>query len=149
MHSGNRFVPARKGVEALLTKAKACLVRAEYSQAEILAEQALNDWRAAAAPREEEGDLIATLGKALVAQRKYPRAYDLYMEALNYLNGASYDEIYASFLYLNERMGTFKEPESAAQPQSGQTAGGGDAGKMDSEQAPGYPAGYYDDFEKK
>jgi len=136
MHSGNRFVPARKAVEALLTKAKACLVRGDFSQAEKLAAQALNDWRAAAAPREEEGDLIATLGKSLVAQHKYPQAYDLYMEALNYLTGASYDEIYASFLYLNDRMGTFKEPETNK------------AGSAD-ENAPGFPSGYYDDFDKK
>jgi len=143
MHSGNRFVPARKAAEAILARAQTCLSRGDFAQAETLAQQALNDWRAAAAPREEEGDLVMILGKSLLAQHKYPQAYDLYMQALNYLTGPSYDEVYASFLYLNERMGTFKEPDKNA----------GSPSPENEKQAPTIPAeipsGYYDDFEKK
>jgi len=130
-----------------LARAQSCLSRGDFAQAEILAQQALNDWRAAAAPREEEGDLVMTLGKSLLAQHKYPQVYDLYMQALNYLTGPSYDEVYASFLYLNERMGTFKEPDKNA----GKTATENDnqGPTIPADSPADIPAGYYDDFEKK
>ncbi|MBS1997236.1 MAG: hypothetical protein JSS86_13040 [Cyanobacteria bacterium SZAS LIN-2] len=136
MHSGHRFVPARKAIEALLLRAQGLLARGDYAAAEALAAQALNDWRAAAAPREEEGELVSTLGKCLMAQRKYSQAYDLYMPALSYLTGAGYDEVYANFVYLNERMGTFHDSKPSPRDE------------VQSEE-PNYPAGYYDDFEKK
>lgn len=138
MHSDHRFVPIRKATAAALQKAQNCLSFGRYEEAEALAAQALKDWRAAGAPREEESDLIAVLGKSLVAQRKYAEAYDLYMPALNYLTGSGYDEVYASFLYLNERMGTFSEPAERSS-----TASQADDGP------PSYPSGYYDDFDKK
>ena len=107
MYAGNRFAPLKRSTETLLLRVQQTIGRGDYAAAEKLAREALEAWRKAGAPREEEGKLIATLGKCLEAQRKYEEAYELYMQALNYLVGDAYNEIYTSFLYLNERMGTF------------------------------------------
>ncbi len=87
------------------------MAQGDYAAAEKIFEQALSNWRRETGPKDEEGPLILLLGKAMVAQRKYEPAYDLYMQALNYLTGTAYDDVYSSFLYLNERMGTFTKKE--------------------------------------
>jgi tetratricopeptide (TPR) repeat protein len=143
MYAGNRFAPIKRATEALLGRVQQFIVRGDYPSAEKLAREALNNWRAAGAPREEEGRLITTLGKCLEAQRKYEEAYELYMQALNYLTGATYDEVYTSFLYLNERMGTFKDKSKP-----GQADGDGHQSSDNSDNKPGYPRGYFDDFGK-
>lgn len=83
------------------------ILRGDYAGAEKTIKGALDSWRAASAPRNEEAKIVLTLGKCYEAQRKYEDAYELYMESLNHLTGTAYDDVYSSFLYLNERMGTF------------------------------------------
>ena len=107
MHAGHRFAPLKRATEALLARVQQSILRGDYATAEKLAQEALQAWRVGGGPREEEGKMVSVLGKCLEAQRKYEEAYELYMQALNYLVGDSYNEIYTSFLYLNERMGTF------------------------------------------
>jgi len=82
-----------------------------YVYAEQFFERALKEWRGGGGAKADEGELITQLGKAYEAQRKYEPAYELYMQALNYLTGAAYDEVYSNFLYLNEKMGSFSKKE--------------------------------------
>jgi len=111
-----RFAALKRTVAATSASGNQAIARGDYQTAEHFFDKALQQWRQGGGIKEEEGELILQLGKCYVAQRKYEPAYDLYMQALNYLTGTSYDEVYASFLYLNERMGTFtkKEPPFAA-----------------------------------
>jgi tetratricopeptide (TPR) repeat protein len=139
MHSGNKFAPIKRSTDALLVRVQQFIGRSEYANAEKLAREALDNWRVAGAPREDEGILITTLGKCLEAQRKYEEAYELYMQALNYLTGPAYDEVYTNFLYLNERMGTFGDKS-----RGGPKPPNAPAKQDDSE--PRYPKGYFDDF---
>jgi Tfp pilus assembly protein PilF len=76
-----------------------------------LCKQALDEWRRAGAPRADEGPLVSLYGKCLEAQHKYEAAYEVYTQALDPLTGDSYNDLYTSFLYLNERMGTFTKKE--------------------------------------
>lgn len=82
-----------------------------YAYAEQFFERALKEWRTGGGSKAEEGSLVTQLGKAYEVQRKFEPAYDLYMQALNNLTGQDYDEVYAAFLYLNERMGAFTKKE--------------------------------------
>jgi tetratricopeptide (TPR) repeat protein len=86
--------------------------RGDYASAEEKFKGALNAWRNGSGSRQEEARFVDVLGKCYVAQRKYEDAYALYSEALGYLTGTAYDEIYTSFLYLNERMGTFTKKDT-------------------------------------
>lgn len=83
------------------------ILRGDYVGAERVFKSILDTWRAASAPRNEEAKLVLALGKCYEAQRKYEDAYELYMQSLNNLTGTAYDDVYSTFLYLNERMGTF------------------------------------------
>src|SRR5690242_5429080 len=116
MHSGNKFASIKKANDSLLARAEQCLARGEFEKAEQQAREALQNWRSAGAPRQEEAVLIATLGKSLEGSRKYEAAYDLYMEALGFLTGEAYDQVYRRFLYLNERLGTFGGKSPAGTP---------------------------------
>jgi tetratricopeptide (TPR) repeat protein len=107
MPPNDRFTSLRKNLSVSLARAQQMIQRGDYAGAEVLYKEALNQWRSASAPKSEEDQFIISLGKCYEAQRKYEDAYALYMEALNHLTGASYDNVYQSFLYLNERMGTF------------------------------------------
>jgi tetratricopeptide (TPR) repeat protein len=107
MQRNDRFSSLRHTNEALLAQGKKLILKSDYAGAESVFKQALDNWRANSAPKNEEGRLIIALGKSYEAQRKYELAYELYMESLNHLTGQTYDEVYSSFLYLNERMGTF------------------------------------------
>jgi tetratricopeptide (TPR) repeat protein len=138
MQSSNKFASIKRATEALLAQVQQCIVRGDYQNAEKLAGQALQNWRAAAAPKDEEGNLVTTLGKCLEAQRKYEEAYDLYMQSLNSLTGPAYDEVYSNFLYLNERLGTFGDKSKSGQAPP-------NVSKNDND-GPSYPKGYYDDF---
>jgi tetratricopeptide (TPR) repeat protein len=140
MYAGNRFAPIKRATAALLARVQQSIVRGDYVGAEKMAKEALANWRAAGAPKEEEGALITTLGKCLEAQRKFEEAYELYMQALNYLIGDAYDEVYQNFLYLNERMGTFTDKSKLG----GNNSGDQPANQADGE--PGYTKGYFDDF---
>jgi tetratricopeptide (TPR) repeat protein len=151
MHAGNRFGPIRRATEALLARVQQFIVRGDYASAEKSAREALNNWRTAGAPKEEEGTLITTLGKCLEAQRKYEEAYELYMTALNCLIGAAYDEVYTNFLYLNERLGTFTDKRKPGHLGADQGASQGGVNAQDQsanqgDNEPGYPKGYFDDF---
>jgi len=79
----------------------------DYTGAQAILEQALQSWRSNSAPREEEATLVTALGKCYEAQHKYEQAYELYMESLKHLKGDAYNDVYSSFVYLNERMGAF------------------------------------------
>lgn len=107
MHSQDRFSSLRRTTETDLDKGRKMILRSDYVGAERLFKTTLDNWRAASAPRNEEGKIVLALGKCFEAQRKYEDAYELYMESLNHLTGTAYDDVYSSFLYLNERMGTF------------------------------------------
>lgn len=115
MSQNNRFAALRNNNTAALARAQQMIQRGEYAGAEIVYKAALDQWRSLSAPRSEEGPLISALGKCYEAQHKYEQAYELYLEALNHLTGVSYDDVYSSFLYLNERMGTFtkKTPDES------------------------------------
>ncbi len=101
----------KRSTEQSIIKAQQLIARGEYSAAENIFKTALQNWRNNAAPKQEEGPLILGLGKCYEAQRKYEDAYELYMESLNNLTGKAYDDVYTSFLYLNERMGTFTKKD--------------------------------------
>lgn len=147
MHAGNKFASIKRATDGLLAHVHQCIVRGDYSAAEKLAQEALNNWRTAGAPREEEGTLISTLGKCLEAQRKYEQAYELYMQALNYLTGETYREVYTNFLYLNERMGTFVDPSKLKPKELDNDSNtGSNNGSSQESNEPHYPPGYYDDF---
>ena len=108
---GDRFGALRRSTDALLQKGQQLVSRGDYAGAAEKFKGALNAWRNGSGPRQEEARIIDFLGKCYVAQRRYEDAYALYSEALGFLTGSAYDEIYTSFLYLNERMGTFtKKP---------------------------------------
>jgi tetratricopeptide (TPR) repeat protein len=107
MPPNDRFTALRKNISLPLSRAQQMILRGDYAGAEAVYKDALKQWRSAAAPKAEEDQFIISLGKCYEAQRKYEDAYALYMEALNHLTGTSYDNVYTSFLYLNERMGTF------------------------------------------
>jgi tetratricopeptide (TPR) repeat protein len=139
MHSSNKFAPLRRATDAILARVQQCIVRGDYANAEKLAAEALQNWRAAAAPKDEEANLVTTLGKCLEAQRKYEEAYELYMQALPGLTGTAYDEVYSNFLYLNQRLGTFGDTSKSGQAPPAPGAG-------DENDGPSYPKGYYDDF---
>jgi hypothetical protein len=141
MHGGHKFAPIKRATEVLLARVQQCIADGDYQKAEKLAAEALNNWRAAGAPRQDEGALITTLGKCLEGQRKYEEAYDLYIQSLNNLTGQAYDEVYSSFLYLNERMGTFADKNRTAKTQAESAAD-------PDQKEPHYPQGYYDDFNK-
>ncbi len=111
-----RFAALKRAIAATSASGNQSIARGDYASAEKLFNKALQDWRSGGGAKGEEGDLILQLGKCYVAQRKYEQAYELYMQALNYLTGAPYDEVYASFLYLNERMGTFTKKEPPLSP---------------------------------
>jgi tetratricopeptide (TPR) repeat protein len=142
MHAGNRFTPIKRATDERLARVQQFIVKGDYQNAEKLSREALTNWRAAGAPKQDEGALITTLGKCLEAQRKYEEAYELYMDALNYLTGAAYDEVYTNFLYLNERLGTFKDKAKQGQKEP-DPANDQDSGE------PHYPKGYFDDFDKR
>jgi lipopolysaccharide biosynthesis regulator YciM len=108
MQIPNRLGHVRRAIEAALKSARQCMQSGDYVKGETVCKQALNDWRGASGPRSEESNIVTTLGKCYEAQRKYEQAYELYMEALPHLTGSSYDDVYTSLLYLNERMGTFQ-----------------------------------------
>jgi tetratricopeptide (TPR) repeat protein len=111
MNLRDRFSALRKSNDSLFAQGQQLVLRGDYPNAESKFKAALDGWRAAAGPREEESKLVTALGKCLEAQRKYEDAYELYMQALNNLTGSAYDEVYTSFLYLNERMGTFSKKD--------------------------------------
>jgi tetratricopeptide (TPR) repeat protein len=101
----------KRNRDTSLDQARQQIARGRHEDAERLLKAALEEWRRQGAPKDEEGSLISQLGKALEGQRKYEEAYELYMQALNYLTGPSYDELYSQFLYLNQRMGTFDQKQ--------------------------------------
>lgn len=107
MHSQDRFSSLRRSTETELDRGQKLILRGDYIGAEKIFKTALENWRAASAPRNEEAKTVLALGKCLEAQRRYEDAYELYMQSLNNLTGTAYDDVYSSFLYLNERMGTF------------------------------------------
>lgn len=106
-----RIAALRRSIATTTAQGNQHMAQGKHDLAERLFEQALSQWRKEGGPKDEEGPLILSLGKSMVAQRKYEPAYELYMQALNYLTGAAYDDVYSSFLYLNERMGTFTKKE--------------------------------------
>ena len=112
MKSDPRFATTKRSVDGLLNRARQEISRSQHAVAEGFCKQALDEWRRAAAPRADEGPIVSLYGKCLEAQHKYEEAYELYMQTLDHLSGASYDEIYTSFLYLNERMGTFTKKQN-------------------------------------
>lgn len=97
----------RSKTAASLKQAQQSIAKGDYAAAETICKTALDDWRRASGPKSEENPIVTLLGKCYEAQRKYEKAYELYMAVLPDLKGAAYDEIYTSLLYLNERMGTF------------------------------------------
>lgn len=112
MRSGNdRFVALRRTTDSLFQEGQQLISRGDYAGAAGKFKGALTAWRNGSGPRQEEARFVDFLGKCYVGQRKYEDAYALYSEALGYLTGAAYDEIYTSFLYLNERMGTFTKKD--------------------------------------
>jgi tetratricopeptide (TPR) repeat protein len=114
-YNKGRFTSHRKTADDLLKQAQQLVARGDYTNAEALCTKALNGWRAASGSRQEEGRLIMLLGKCYEAQRKYEQAYELYIESLKNLTGATYDDVYTSLLYLNERMGTFTKKNPSDQ----------------------------------
>ena len=108
MHVPDRLSQLRRETDAALKSARQSMQGGDYVKAEAACQKALSDWRRASAPRSEESNIVATLGKCYEAQRKYEQAYELYMEVLPHLTGSAYDDVYTSLLYLNERMGTFQ-----------------------------------------
>lgn len=94
-------------MDLLLKRGGDFLSRGDHSAAEKQFADALDKWRRASGPKDEEGKLVCRLGKALEAQRKLEQAYELYMNSLNGLTGQAYEEVMESLLYLNEKMGTF------------------------------------------
>lgn len=112
MFSKDKSTNVRRTTEGLLNQAQQLIGRGDYVNAETICANALNAWRAASAPRQEEGRIVLLLGKCYEAQHKYEKAYDLYMESLKHLTGSTYDDVYSSLLYLNERMGAFKKKDT-------------------------------------
>jgi tetratricopeptide (TPR) repeat protein len=106
----NRFASLRKSTEQLCHQGRQLILRHDYLAAEAIFERALESWRRSSAPREEEAAIVISLGKCYEAQHKYEQAYELYMESLKHLKGSAYDDVYTSFVYLNERMGAFRKP---------------------------------------
>ncbi len=106
----NAFGLKRK-TEQSIVQAQKLIAGGDYAAAEQILKTALDVWRSSSGPKQDEGPLILGLGKCLEAQRKYEDAYELYMESLNNLTGKTYDDVYTSFLYLNERMGTFTKKD--------------------------------------
>lgn len=115
-YNKGRFTSLRKTTDDLFNQAKQLVGQGQYGSAEALCRKALESWRSAAGAKQEEGRFITLLGKCYEAQLKYEQAYDLYMESLKHLTGSSYDDVYTSLLYLNERMGTFNKSNPTDQP---------------------------------
>ena len=111
-YSNNQFAALRKSTGDLCEQGRQLILKQDYGGAEAKFKRALKSWRDQSAPRAEEGGLVTALGKCYEAQRKYEQAYELYMESLKHLTGAAYDEVYTSFVYLNERMGSFTKKET-------------------------------------
>lgn len=106
-----KLAALKRNRDLRLAQAGGHIACGRHNQAENLLRTALDEWRREGAPQSEEGPIVGQLGKALEGQRKYEEAYELYMQALNYLTGAAYDELYSQFLYLNQRMGTFDKKQ--------------------------------------
>jgi len=141
MYGGQTFTQIRRATQDKLARGLLMLQRGDYTAGETMARETLTAWRCASAPRQEEAPLVVLLGKCLTAQKRYEEAAELYIQALAYLTGEAYDEVYTNFLYLNERMGTFAEkslPQSKNDKDHDQN--------IDCE--PNYSPGYYDDFNK-
>jgi tetratricopeptide (TPR) repeat protein len=107
MFSSSNFAMIRRKTAASLKQAQQSIAKGDYATAEAICKTTLDEWRRASGPKAEENPIISLLGKCYEAQRKYEKAYELYMAVLPDLKGAAYDEIYTSLLYLNERMGSF------------------------------------------
>src|ERR1700681_1542114 len=103
----NRFASLRKSTKELCHQGQQLILKHDYLGAEAMFKRALQSWRSNSAPMEEEAAIVISLGKCYEAQQKYEQAYELYMESLNHLKGTAYDDVYTSFVYLNERMGAF------------------------------------------
>jgi tetratricopeptide (TPR) repeat protein len=112
MFSKDKSPNLRRATDGLLNQARQLIGKGDYQLAETICEKALNSWRTGSVPRSEEGRIVLLLGKCYEAQRKYEKAYDLYMESLKHLTGSTYDDVYSSLLYLNERMGAFEKKDA-------------------------------------
>jgi tetratricopeptide (TPR) repeat protein len=112
MFSKDKSNSLRKTTDSLLNQAQQLIVKGDYARAEAVCAKALNDWRRSSGAKQEEGRIVTLLGKCYEAQHKYEQAYELYMESLKHLTGATYDDIYTNLLYLNERMGAFDKKKS-------------------------------------
>src|SRR5271154_4736234 len=99
----NRFTSLRKSTEELCQQGRQLVLRHDYLGAEAIFKRALQSWRSNSAPKEGEAAIVISLGKCYEAQRKYEQAYELYMESLKDLKGDAYNDVYTSFMYLNER----------------------------------------------
>lgn len=111
MYQPNKLANLRSITEKTAMQVNQLLARGDHVGAEQLCRDALKQWRQASGPKTEEFLLVSPLGKCLEAQHKYEQAYELYMEVLPNLKGEHYDDLYTSLLYLNERMGTFKQKD--------------------------------------